>query len=338
MKNGYIKDRIFKGSSGLAQGIFVTLGIGLLLENIGKMLGFAPLVTVGTVTKMLMAPGIGAGIAFALGANALTIFSAMAASTLGAAAMTITPEVGILIKTGEPIGAVLAGIVATYVGKRISGKTSLDMMIVPLSAVVIGGLFGFYASQFITPILNTVGGAITGATQSNLIVSSIVIAVLWAILLVSPASSVALALALGLNGHASAAALIGCTATFVSFVIMSYKENNMGAILAIGLCTPKVQLPNVTRNLKIMIPTLVASAIAAPIAVAGLNFTAETALAGMGLCSFVAPISILGSQGIKGLGIYIAGGIVIPGIISFIVYIAMKKKGLIKEGDLKMEA
>lgn len=338
MQKGYIKDRIFKGSSGLSQGIFVTLGIGLLLENIGKMLGFAPLIAVGTVTKMLMAPGIGAGIAFALGANALTIFSAMAASTLGAAAMTITPEVGVLIKTGEPIGAVLAGIVATFVGKKVSGKTSLDMMLVPLASVVIGGLFGFYVSQFVAPILNTVGGAITGATQSNLIVSSIVISLLWAILLVSPASSVALGIALALNGHASGAALIGCTATFVAFVIMSFKENNMGAILAVGLCTPKVQLPNVTRNLKVMIPALVAAAIAAPITVAVLDFTTETALAGMGLCSLVAPISILGSQGVKGLMIYIAGGIVIPAVVSYIVYFAMKKKGMIKEGDLKMEA
>ncbi len=28
--------RVFKGSAGIAQGIFVSLGIGLLIENIGE--------------------------------------------------------------------------------------------------------------------------------------------------------------------------------------------------------------------------------------------------------------------------------------------------------------
>lgn len=332
----YLKDRIFKGSAGLAQGIFVTLGIGILLENIGKMTGLTSLVTIGTVTKALMAPGIGAGIAFALGSNALTIFSAMAAATLGAAAISAVPEAGLIIKSGEPIGAVLAGIVATLVGKKVSGKTKLDMMLVPFAAILCGGLFGIYASQVITPILNTVGAAITGATQSNLIVSSIVLSMLWGLLLVSPASSVALAIALSLNEQASAAALIGCTAHFVGFVIMSLKENDLGGLLAIGLCTPKVQLPNITKNVKVLIPTMVASAVAAPITVVGLGLTAETSIAGMGLCSLIAPINIFANDGLKGLMIFLFGGCVIPAIITFVIYTFMKKKNMIKPGDLAM--
>lgn len=334
-KKQYIMDRIFKGSSGLANGVFVTLGIGLLLENIGTMLGLTALVTIGQVTKALMAPAIGIGIAVALGANLLTTFSAMAASTLGAAAMTITPGVGILIKSGEPIGAVLAGIVATFVGKKLSGKTKLDMMLVPTVSVLVGGLFGLYASKFITPILNTVGGAITSATQSNLLISCIVIAILWGILLVSPASSVALAVALGLNPEASAAALVGCTAQFVAFTVMSWKENDMGGLMAIGLCTPKVQLPNITRNIKLVLPGLIAGAVAAPVAIIALGLTAETSIAGMGLSSLVAPLNILTNQGasamILGFGV---GAVIIPGVISYLIYRVMKSKKMINDGDL----
>lgn len=335
-KKDYIMDKVFKGSAGLAQGIFVTLGIGILLENLGKMMGLDILITIGTVTKTLMAPGIGVGIAFALGANSLTIFSAMAASTLGAAAMTITAT-GIMIKGGEPVGAVLAGIVATYVGKKISGKTKLDMMLVPFAAVLVGGLFGFYASGVITPILNQVGAIITGATESNLLLSSIVIAVLWGILIMSPASSVALAVALSLNGEASAAALVGCTAMFIGFTIMSYKENDMGGLMAIFLCTPKVQLPNVTKNLKVMVPPLIASIIAAPIAVIGFGLTAETSIAGMGLCSFVAPLNILSTQGPKALILgFIVGCVIIPGAITYVVYKLMKKKNIIADGSFAL--
>ncbi|WP_207707432.1 PTS transporter subunit IIC [Clostridium tarantellae] len=336
-KKKYIMDRVFKGSAGLAQGIFVTLGIGLLLDNIGKILNIQVLMTIGAVAKNLMSPAIGAGIAFALGANSLTIFSAMITSTLGAAAMTITPGVGILIKSGEPIGAVLAGIVGTYVGKKIAGKTKVDMMIVPLSSVLIGGLFGFYSAKVITPTLNYVGGVITGATQSNLLISSIVIAVLWGILIMSPASSVALAIALALNSEASAAALVGCTAQFIGFTIMSLKENDIGGIMAIFLCTPKIQLPNVTKNIKLMIPTLIASAISAPIAVILLNLRADSTIAGMGLSSFVAPINIISNQGINALILgFIVGCVIIPAIITYIIYSFMKNKGIIKSGDLKL--
>ncbi|MGL5245382.1 MAG: PTS transporter subunit IIC [Sarcina sp.] len=333
----YIMNRIFKGSAGLAQGIFVTLGIGLLLENIGKITNIPVLVIIGTVTKTLMSPAIGAGIAFALGANALTIFSAMAASTLGAAAINVVTTGGLLIKSGEPIGAVLAGIVATYIGKRILGKTKVDMMIVPLASVLLGGLFGYYVSKIITPVLNYIGGTITNATQSSLLLSSIVIAILWGILIMSPASSVALAVALSLNPEASAAALVGCTAQFVGFTIMSLKENDIGGIMAIFLCTPKIQLPNVTKNLKLMIPTLIASAIASPIAVIFLGLRANSTIAGMGLSSFVAPINILSNEGLNALILgFILGCVIIPSIISYIIYEFMKNRGLIKIGDLKL--
>ena len=55
--------RVFKASAGIAQGIFVSLGIGLLIENIGRIVDIPLLITIGVVAKSLMAPAIGAGIA-----------------------------------------------------------------------------------------------------------------------------------------------------------------------------------------------------------------------------------------------------------------------------------
>lgn len=63
----YLLDRMYKASSGIANAIFVTIGIGLLLETIGNMTGLTILVIIGTAVKMLMAPAIGAGIAVMLG-------------------------------------------------------------------------------------------------------------------------------------------------------------------------------------------------------------------------------------------------------------------------------
>ncbi|MGL4562648.1 MAG: PTS transporter subunit IIC [Brevinema sp.] len=330
----YIKDRIFKGSAGLSQGIFVMLGIGLLLKNLGILFEIKSMTYIGTVTTQLVSPAIGVGIAFALGGNLLTILSSMTAATIGASALTVTP-LGVTIVSGEPVGATLAAIVATFVGKRISGKTPVDMMLIPLFAIFCGGMAGVFISKFTGPLLIDVGRIITNATQSNAIVASVIIAMTWGIFVISPASSVMMALALNLNPMASAAALIGCSAHFMAFSVMSYKQASPGALIAIFLCTPKVQLPNITRNPILLIPPTIAAAIVSPIAVNMLGLTANKEIAGMGMSSFVAPLNLFIDGGIQKLGVFIIANILCA-IISFFVFVSLKKIGKIVPSDLKM--
>ena len=255
--------RVFKASAGIAQGIFVSLGIGLLIENIGRIVDIPLLITIGVVAKSLMAPAIGAGIAFMLGANGLVIFSAMVAGAIGAGSISIT-EAGLIIKTGEPIGALLTATLAVYIGKRLSGKTALDMMLVPFAAILGSGLVGIWLSHNITPVLNAVGAFIKDSSAGSPFIASIVIAVVWGLLLISPASSAALAIALSLDGVAGGAALAGCVAQFIGFSVISAKENNLGGILAQALCTRKYSC-QISLKSMILVPTVVASAIVGPV-------------------------------------------------------------------------
>ncbi|MDC2865621.1 PTS transporter subunit IIC [Bacillus sp. BP-3] len=329
----YIMPRIFKGSAGIAQGIFVSLGIGLLIENIGRIGDIPTLITIGIVAKSLMAPAIGAGIAFMLGANGLVIFSAMVAGTIGAGAISITTA-GLMIKTGEPIGALLTATLAIYIGKRLSGKTALDMMLVPFASILGSGLVGIWLSQNITPVLNTVGEFIKDSSAGNPFIASIVLAVVWGLLLMSPASSAALAIALSLDGVAGGAALAGCVAQFIGFAVISAKENNLGGILAQALCTPKVQLPNITRNPMILVPTVVASAIVGPVSALVFQITAGKEIAGLGLSSLIAPINLISSKGLSVVPAMMITYIVIPVAVSYILYMILKKTGRIKPGDM----
>ncbi|MGG2017714.1 PTS transporter subunit IIC [Bacillus sp. S10(2024)] len=329
----YIMPRIFKGSAGIAQGIFVSLGIGLLIENIGRIVDIPTLITIGIVAKSLMAPAIGAGIAFMLGANGLVIFSAMVAGTIGAGAISITTA-GLMIKTGEPIGALLTATLAIYIGKRLSGKTALDMMLVPFASILGSGLVGIWLSQNITPVLNTVGEFIKDSSAGNPFIASIVLAVVWGLLLMSPASSAALAIALSLDGVAGGAALAGCVAQFIGFAVISAKENNLGGILAQALCTPKVQLPNITRNPMILVPTVVASAIVGPVSALVFQITAGKEIAGLGLSSLIAPINLISSKGLSVVPAMMITYIVIPVAVSYILYMILKKTGRIKPGDM----
>lgn len=86
----YIKNNVLKVSSGVANAIFVTIGIGFLFGTLGDMFNLPILVTIGSFTRVLLAPALGAGIAFNMQANSLTLFSAMAASTIGGGALTAT--------------------------------------------------------------------------------------------------------------------------------------------------------------------------------------------------------------------------------------------------------
>lgn len=335
MKN-YLVDRMYKASSGVANAIFVTIGIGLLLETIGNMSGLAILVTIGTATKMLMAPAIGAGIAIMLGANTLTVFSAMAAGTIGAGAVHMTTEGVLAIATGEPIGCLIAATIATFVGKRISGKTPLDMMAIPITAILAGGVAGYYLNFVIAPLLNTISAFISASVSGSPIIGAAVISVVGGLVLMSPASSAAIAIALNLDPVSSAAMLVGTTSMYMAFSFVSMRQNDLGGFLAQFVCTPKVQLPNIVKNPRVLIGPVVAAAVAAPLATVILGFTAPSALGGLGFCSLIAPLNILAAQGFVGFGIYMLAGVLVPIAIAVVVNTAMEKVKWVNKGDLAL--
>ncbi|CAM3065092.1 PTS transporter subunit IIC [Sporolactobacillus spathodeae] len=336
----YFMDRMYKASAGIANAILVTLGVGLLFETLGKFTGYWPFLAIGGAAKVLLAPAIGAGIAYQLRANTLTMFSAMACSAIGANAIQIvheTPVQQFQIVTGQPVSGVIAALIAIYVGKKISGKTKFDMMAIPFFSVLCGGVAGYGLALVVTPALNQVSAMITNAVHGQPLISSMVIALVWSIFLMSPASSAALAIALQLDPVSAGAALIGCTVQFVGFTVMSFKENDFGGFFAQAFVTPKVQFPNLVKNPLLVIPPFAAALISAPIATMMLHFQVPYELGGLGLSSFIAPLNILAIQGIKGLMAYVVAGVLIPGVITMVLYRVIKVAGWVKAGDLHME-
>lgn len=323
-------------SSGIANAIFLTIGVGFLLATIGDMAGLPLLVTIGSVAKVMLAPALGAGIAITEKGNTLTVFSAMVAASLGGGAIQMTAEGALTIIGGEPIGALLAGAVATFVGNRVSGKTPLDMMAIPVAALLVGGTSGIYLAKVMTPLLLAVSTMISGAVASNPILGSIVLSVVWGLLLMSPASSAALSVALALNPVANGAMLIGTTAQYFAFSIVSAKENDLGGYLAQGVCTPKVQLPNIIKNPAILIGPTLSSAICGPLATVGFGFTTIPAMGGMGFCSFVAPLFVINNNGLYGLGVYLLCGAVLPVIITWSVNKLLFARKKIAVGDMAL--
>ena len=86
-----------------------------------------------------------------------------------------------------------------------------------------------------------------GAVQQPFL-AGIIVSVLMGIALTLPISSAAIGVSLGLSGIAAGAATIGCCANMVGFAVASYRENKVGGLVAQGIGTSMLQMPNIIRK------------------------------------------------------------------------------------------
>lgn len=351
-----MRELVYNTSAAVSNAILVTLGMGLLLQTIAGFINWAPMVQMGAITKIMLPAAFGAAVASQMKTNTMVMFSAMAASTVGANAVffsssavqgvTATGYAGsqaagsAIITTGQPISAVLAAVIAVVFGKWLSGKTPLDMVIVPAATTIVGTVSGYYLAMITTPALVAVGQFIAASVAISPIIGTAVVAMVFGALTMTPASAAALAVAIGATGvtspEAAGAILIGTTAVFVGFPAMSFHENKIGVTIAQGIVTPKIQFPNLTENPALIIPPMVGAAIAAPIATMVFHVTAPFAMAGIGFNSFIVPLALAGSNPIA-FAAYMVIGVAIPMVVSFVGYRLMRKMGWAKPNQLHLE-
>lgn len=347
-----VKEVAYRIFAAVANAILVVLGGGLLTQTIGNLTGIHVLTLIGGEAQALLAPAIGVAVASQMNTNTLVTFASMVAATVGSngvhftdtavKGMTATGQVTAaaagapVLTTGQPVSAVLAALVAVLVGKYLTGKTPLDMVLVPFGTLAVGIGFGLVVAAVVTPTLLAVSAYIAHSMQISPVLGSMVISVVWALFLMTPASSAALAVALMLDPISSAAALIGTTAQFVGFTAMSFRQNNLGANIAQGLVTPKVQFPNLLINPYLLVPTVVSAAVCAPIATVLFDFRSTSTLGGLGLNSLIAPIAYL-SRGWAQFSTYMVFGVVVPAVLSIALYLVLKRAGFIGEKQLHLE-
>ncbi|MGL4736135.1 MAG: PTS transporter subunit IIC [Cellulosilyticaceae bacterium] len=354
--NVYVKkfvDRyLIKGLSGMAQGLFCTLLIGLILKQIGSFIPDTTigilLIQIGQIAAVLTGVGIAVGTAHHLEAPKLVMYASAINGLLGAYAVNLLGgklilEEGILLTgPGDPMGAFLAAVVGMEIGRRVSGKTKLDLLITPAVTLLAGGITAVLLGPPISAFMGVLGGFIETATVLRPFAMGVVISVAMGIFLTLPISSAAIGIILGLSGLAAGAATAGCAAQMVGFAVMSYRENKVNGLLAQGLGTSMLQIPNIVKNPKVWIPPIIASAITGPLATVVFKMENIPAGSGMGTSGLVGPImtwqTMIQSQG----GLYVGMSIlliqiVLPALITLGIAEWMRYKGWIKLGDLKLE-
>ncbi|EJO02585.1 PTS transporter subunit IIC [Oenococcus oeni] len=356
-----ISDWVYTVSQGISNAVLVILGISILLNTAGNLLHWAPLQMVGILGQHLLAPAIGAGIAIQLRSTTLTTFSAMIAATVGANSIYFTEAVikatktatgwvapqlsgATIVTVGQPVSAVIAGLAAALVGMWLTGKTPLDMFIVPFCATLVGSLVGLAAASVTTPFLNWVSENLANTMKVNPVLGAVVVSFAWFWFLMTPASSAALAVAVNLDPISAGAALIGCCAAFSGYTAMSFNQNDPGANIAQGLITPKVQFPNIIKSPLTAIGPMVSAMLMASLAVTVGGFKVPATLGGLGFSSLTAPLNILSmsansgfSNGFSGLATMLIFGLVGPVVISWLWYKFLKSVGKTRENDLHLD-
>lgn len=332
-----IQDYIVNVFNGMALGLFSSLIIGLIIKQIGTLLDVPMLINFGNIAQKLMGPAIGAGVAHSIGAPPLGIFASVVTGTLGAGSISFDGAAAI-INTGEPVGAMIASLIGAEVSKMISGKTKVDIVLVPISTILVGGLVAKHVSPYITVALDYVGDFINMATELHPIPMGIIVSVVMGIILTLPISSAALAISLKLSGLAAGASTVGCAANMIGFAVASYRENGIGGFIAQGIGTSMIQMSNIVKNPLIWLPAIVSSAILGPISSYVLKMEGNSIGAGMGTSGLVGQFATIDTMGSspRVIVLIILMHFVLPGIISFIVSEWLRKIGWIKKGDMTL--
>ena len=334
------------GLSGMALGLFATLIIGTIICQVATMIGGpvgAYLNVIGNVAKMLTGPGIGVGVARKLGSSPLVIVSAAVSGLIGVFPTMMEMDSIAVGKPGEPLGAFVAAIVCIYIGKLVAGKTKVDIIVTPLLCIITGSMVGFFAGPPITKVMAFLGTLVNVNVEQHPIVGGIVVSVLMGMILTLPISSAAIGISMGINGLAAGAATIGCCCNMVGFAVASYRENKVGGLVAQGVGTSMLQVPNIVKKPIIWIPAIVSSAILGPVASAVLHMVSTPLGSGMGSAGFVGQIAAFGAMVEGGMSAGMAillialMHFVLPAIITLAVSEFMRKKGWIKQGDMSLE-
>ncbi len=359
------KDIIFSGKrygidalGAMAQGLFCTLLVGTILNTIGQQfnIGFLKAIivtlkntagdvvteyTIGGLASAMVGPGIALAIGYALHCPPMVLFSLIpvgfAANAMGGA--------------GGPLAVYFVAIIACECGKLVSKETKVDILVTPIVTILAGiGIAALVAAP-IGAAASAVGDFVKWATELQPLLMGILVSVVIGIALTLPISSAAICAALGLTGLAGGAAVAGCCAQMVGFAVMSFRENRWGGLVAQGIGTSMLQMPNIIKNPRIWIPPTLASAITGPLATClfKLEMNGSAVSSGMGTCGLVGQIGVYTgwvndvASGAKAaitamdwIGLVLIC-FVLPAVLSWVFCEILRKWGWIKENDLKLE-
>ena len=258
---------------------------------------------------------VGMFIALQFGLAPIHTASVAAAAFIGSGAAQFTQDGWLLKGTGDLVNTILTVAIAIFIirlyGQRLP---NLTIVMVPILGGAIPGLIGRFTLPYVARLTAMLGNLIANFTQLQPFFMMVLLAIAFAIIIVTPLSTVAIAYAISLAGLGAGAANVGIAATLFTLVYGSWRVNNPGTTFTLFFSGPKLFMANVLQNPKVFAAIIINAAVTGFVSYI-FKIQGTTASAGFGITGLSGPITALSfMEGsiIVNIGILLLQYLVVP--------------------------
>lgn len=294
------KEFINKLLNGVALGIVIGLipnailgEIFKALQNVHPLFSTSLFVVQAVQSAVPLLIGCLVGLQFALTPVEVATLGLTTFIASGAVKTTTVDEKVLfhLAGIGDLINVILiAGLAVLFIYLLKGRLGALALLLVPVIVVTSLGTLGLVVLPYVSEISRLVGKMIQHFTELQPLLMSILIAVSFSVIVISPISSVAIGIAVGLTGLSSGAANIGIAACAMTLVVGSlFAKNKWGIILAVFFGSMKLFIPNWMRHPIINLP-IICNGILAGFWAYLFNIQGIPQSAGFGFSGLIGPI------------------------------------------------
>ncbi|WP_104696380.1 PTS sugar transporter subunit IIC [Helicobacter salomonis] len=197
----------------------------------------------------------------------------------------------VLVGIGDLLNVLIIAACAVLLTKWLGDKFgSLTIILQPMVVSAGCGCVGLLLLPYTTQITKEIGHGIVYFTQLHPLPMSVLISISYAIIIISPISTVAVSLIIGISGLASGAANLGVTSTTAVLIVGSLlAKNKTGVSVAILLGGMKMMIPNLFKA-PIMYVCIIANGVVGGLITYFFQITGDAKSAGFGIVGLIGPI------------------------------------------------
>lgn len=224
--------------------------------------------------------------------------------------------------TGDIINVMLICALSVLVLLWLEGKfESFNFVLLPIVGSLLATV-GLFTLPYVKMISSLIGQGIIYFTDLQPYLMSVLICVTFAILIVAPISTVAIGLAIGLNGLAAGASAMGVGTTCIVLVVHSFFVNKPGVTVAVALGSMKMMMTNVFEHPISYVPIIATSTVTG-LLVPLFTITGTPASAGFGLVGLTGLFASV--TGGLSMGLAILAWLVVPTVVAILFRLLFEK-------------
>ncbi|MTD91365.1 PTS sugar transporter subunit IIC [Corynebacterium hiratae] len=290
--------------NGISIAVVVSLVPQALLGELAKALlpfwsGAATVMALTGLAASLLPVMIGVLIGIEFKMTPIQTAAVGIASFCGSGVATVNPEGGFFLKgTGLVINSGLTTAIAVglliFIGDKLK---NYSILLLSTIVTLVAGTIGWVVTYPIVKVFTLwLGNLVNGATTLQPVLMGVVLAILFAIMIVSPVSTVGIATAIFIDGVASGTANLGAVAAGFTLLVAGWRVNGFATSILHVLGSPKVQMANMLSKPVTFLPVICSAAVLGGVGGA-LGISGTPISAGFGISGLMGPLAALNYEG-----------------------------------------